>query len=563
MPTKQIDINSLKKKALDLCEGINCEKDIDEGIKLLFDLHSITTKYDDILTEYCLKKNDVSIIKKLMNTISKDPFNEIFARGYLITDKINDDLENIWVKNTITFNSTCIYVYHHNKVNVSVKYNQNEQYVCIIGIAFNVLSDKSDNEILLSECLSNLSIGIDNFLTFTNYLAGNYVILFGDNNNSYIITDATGCRPVYYHQNKMLFSSHYLLIQLLESESITPVYEQYCKMNPRPFSMPGDYTPYNHILSLIPNHIINTNNKEIKRYWPNKTMEIVGEDQFIRICKLLLNNELKQIVSKYNTIMSITGGHDSRLSLAASCKYSQLIRYFMFRTTMDDTKEHLEIQNDHEVSKYISDKIKIKYDCFPYLTTAHYRALRKLRHYSQLPASGLSISAYYPDADVVIRSNLIELIREKNVYSWKTKDDGSSSLEIKQMINFVDHPYNEVSDEAFKDFISRNEFDEVHMHQYNAQHMFYWEHRMALWSNQKVLDEYHSVDVIMLFNCRFLLDLGMRVYKKDNNSEIIDRMIEEMWPELSGIPYSSISGGKKNLKKIKLNSDKDDNNKDG
>src|SRR5699024_4330771 len=87
------------------------------------------------------------------------------------------------------------------------------------------------------------------------------------------------------------------------------------------------------IKSMIPNHSFNFTTKEIRRFFPreNNIFTSYSEDEKFRLIERFWKEQLSYYFSKYeNFIFSITGGGDSRFSLALLREHLDKVQFFTY-----------------------------------------------------------------------------------------------------------------------------------------------------------------------------------------------------------------------------------------
>src|SRR5699024_12460323 len=98
-------------------------------------------------------------------------------------------------------------------------------------------------------------------------------------------------------------------------------------------------TAFNELKSLIPNFYFDYNTKKQVRFFPrenNKYNDLAEEEKF-QLIERFWKEQLRHFINKYNNVVfSLTGGGDSRFSLALSKEYLDKIQFFTYAATTDE-----------------------------------------------------------------------------------------------------------------------------------------------------------------------------------------------------------------------------------
>jgi len=206
-------------------------------------------------------------------------------------------------------------LYAHSDLLIEQKKEQNIG-VTVLGLAF---FPDCPGQNVASRILPNLENG-KIALSDLNELAGSYAILIFVGEEITIYNDSAGMMGVYYNTGKLEAAS---TPAFLSRSNFDQEKQHDFKFGPGNDWYIGSTTPYSNIKKLIPNCSLQLIKGESKRFWPindelfpadNSTNEEIV-DKIIRLMRSLMNG----VKTKGNALISITGGQDSRVVLAA-CK---------------------------------------------------------------------------------------------------------------------------------------------------------------------------------------------------------------------------------------------------
>src|SRR5699024_11102299 len=204
---------------------------------------------------------------------------------------------------------------------------------------------------------------INKFLDILDYLAGRYVIIVGNSDEVKVYNDAVGTRSVYYSLTSNLVSSHVNLIADNQKKVMDSLVEQYINL-PKISSR----TPFENIRSLMPNFSLTFATKQIKRYFPRKENPYTNldYDKKVTLFDRILKKEIVYYVNNYDNIVhSLTGGFDSRSSLATFKDYFKDIKFFTYTLSKKEISKNTKVSTRYEEDKSIVEQF------LPYLPINH------------------------------------------------------------------------------------------------------------------------------------------------------------------------------------------------
>src|SRR5699024_11165918 len=168
----------------------------------------------------------------------------------------------------------------------------------------------------------------ETFLDTLDFIGGRYVVIVGTENNAEIYTDATAMRSVYYANDYDLVASHFNLLKDLIPTNPLELGMKYATV-----SFTYDKSSAENINILMTNFKLNFNDKKITRFFPrqnNKYKEMPIEDKYLLFEKLW-KDQINYCINTYDDIaFSLTGGNDSRISLAMLKDHKDKIRMFTY-----------------------------------------------------------------------------------------------------------------------------------------------------------------------------------------------------------------------------------------
>ena len=247
----------------------------------------------------------------------------LWIRGFLISPfKLNNfDLRNF---NYINFYN--IHIYYSNVLEFK-RFDFDDTSVIILGISYYVDETKFTFNICKKLC-ENLKSSYENFFEYLNFIGGRYLIIFKKENEIRILNDPHALRTVFFHKISSICASHIELLNLFVHENILDTVNCTHARYKFSYELPGNFTKYKNIYFLPGNFYYSIKQKTIKRFWPTKK-RFYGSI-FEARTKILKKyyNQIKNLSSYYNIVMSLTGGKDSQVSLYSANNLMNNIFYF-------------------------------------------------------------------------------------------------------------------------------------------------------------------------------------------------------------------------------------------
>lgn len=452
----------------------------------------------------------------------------LYKRGYLISDKPYHVKDN-WVKTSFGYDFFITY----DPENQCEEIINGNLWVLVLGTVMDTISWTMDLKLIGAEILRRYAHSITEVYDYIDFVCGRYIIVFGGGSDgqTHLIQDAMGLRSVFYHKSRILIASHYNLINDFSGDKRHPFMSEYLNMTPTPWLLPGNITPYENIVALLPNHELNIARMTVKRFWPRENYKDVSVDFVMDYIAGSLKNQINLLAQNHKLMIGLTKGNDSRITLAACKDIAKSVLCWSYFGKGDPAQTE-----DARFTKEYTQKLGL-----PYLqidTTERFctpedweqiKSVAFMNHYHKYNFE--AIPAYFkglPKEYLSLRSIGTEIVRSDyygampNHAQWEDLAEGFYSKYMN----------NEMVCDLYKKFFEEFEYDKLY--NYLSADIFYWEYRMGLWMGAAVLvKDDINFDTWVPFNCRKILEYGLsvpRYYKKSDT--IIYEVIRRLWPEL-------------------------------
>lgn len=466
----------------------------------------------------------------------------LYARGFLLS---NADIDHrlfpfIGSWNMEQIGQVTLYV--SPKQRYVTFYGDNATFI-LVGHAYNPFT-KMDNESEILWGLDNHVVNRDFEPLFdaVNELTGVFTLLWIIDGTIYVIGDASGMQTTFYTNNRELFyvSSHTNLLGEILNLKWDPYVErltQYRFFKLLGNSLPGDLTQFSTVKRLVPNHFISFSNKkwECKRfYWP-KSLDISYEEILNRCIEIMQNN-VSLISKKWDKpAISMTGGCDSKTTLASAKGLYDKFSYFSYISSESE-------RVDAEAAHKICERLKLKHKVF--VIPDHdedvpcVEETRKILRWNtgnirDSNPNDVRKRAWFAENwpyDVEVKSWASEIGRayySKRFHNRVNFGKKPTPRRCTTLYKFFLHNRKLVkeTDRIFSDYLS-NYFEQSPDRPLPWQEQFFWEFRVPSWNGLVITGEHrYSFDITIPYNNRKLFELLLSVPLQ---ARIEDRLYKDM-----------------------------------
>lgn len=459
----------------------------------------------------------------------------LYARGFLISTRKIENFDSLpgykWNELVITKNNSENFYVYYDPRNETAFVKNDDFFVFVLGVCVDLNQERIDISDTAQKILETLSLSKNDFLNYVDELCGRFIIFYGDSKNSFVIQDACGMRSCFYSKN--FISSHYSLINDIEKNDFIEYWETYNALEQKPWYLPGNYTPYKNIYTLIPNHELNFETSKVSRIWPRSPKKNISAVEVQQYFENTLKRQIELVSKKYKLLVSLTGGKDSRITLSTlkNVPRENFVTFSYKNNSKTDSNSF-----DNEMAKYLTKEFNLPFKQLMLNNPlpAGLKEICKKNHYHEhVPRAipkYITELPYTSSGGIHLRSNLMEIIRERGYYRAKI-DSG-------QVLNRISYGYthndkNPFVQKGFDEFYNEQEYNKFNA-DYDYSDIFYWEYRMGLWhSGGILLNTDIAFDTYCLFNQRKLLEIGLSMPKLYiQNNYLVYETIKHLWPEI-------------------------------
>ena len=407
-----------------------------------------------------------------------------------------------------------------------------DKSIIIFGRFVNSHNYKDTDEDIINDLLK--SVDVLDLIDKSKKLAGRFIIIFDYGEGLFIIPDATATIHASYtiKENELYISSNPKIIANINNweESLTSRKIKSCAADIHP--MPYDMTMYDEIKFVIPNHYLDCEKRNVKRYYPLEKVEDISVEKAAEITNKLLENISKGYNKRYKLSLPLTSGMDSRLILAIFKQKAKDIP--MYTILLDDFNDKTP---DIYIPKKITENYNLDYTILENLKIPNEINELYQKHLGSSFNKGIARNAWtyhqskleghiFMSGDVIplaksnFGKNLPEFLATTSYLVAKTHNYSKENRrEVKRWIKDI---------REYTNYSGVSKYD-----------MFFWEHRFGKWASNSSINYDLVVDSITPFNCRELVETWLRIPRKERmHCKLHKKVIEDNWPELLDFPIN-------------------------
>jgi len=196
----------------------------------------------------------------------------------------------------------------------------------LIGYLLDPERPRATDSNILDELLRNYS-SIQALVDATFRLGGRWLLIAQQGNDSFVFNDPMGLRQVFYTDKECTEGNLWVMSQagmMAERLGLTmdPLARDY--INRRlskghtEYMWPGSSSPFREIRHLLPNHYLDLGSGRCHRFWPNEPLVPIAFDEAMERLTKHLPQLIEAAADRFDLVLGMTSGIDSRLVLAAS-----------------------------------------------------------------------------------------------------------------------------------------------------------------------------------------------------------------------------------------------------
>lgn len=381
----------------------------------------------------------------------------------------------------------------------------------------------------------------DKFIEHTYRFGGRWILIVNDGKDTRLFHDATGLRQVFFTDTCFIkdlwcASQPGLIAEILNLQMDKDAVDfiKSFELKDKEYWWPGDSSSYKEIKHLLPNHYLNLETGSICRYWPERELRELFLDDAVEIISRILQGLMKSASNRFDLVLGLTAGWDSRLVLASSKEICNKVSY--------ETVRQIGMPDDHpdiRIPFMLLSKLGLKHEI---ITSKHivnnefweiFKKSSIFAHDVWVP-DAQAIFEYYNHSKVAVTGTVSEVAR--CFYRSSKFDRHEATPQILSFYtNMGNNPFAVKSFEKWLSGIAE-------VYNYNILDLFYWEQRVGNWAAMCQLEfSLAWQDIFTPFNCRNLLINLLSVdekYRRPTKYILYENLILKMWPEVLSVPIN-------------------------
>lgn len=422
-------------------------------------------------------------------------------------------------------------LYYSNDMDITTLEKEDSQL-----IALGYLLDIRNGDLTDEEILNNLSVSsdIDREL---DYINGRYVLIVNKNDKLAMHTDASALLPINYAANQKVISSHDILIEeILKQNNIDVKYVR--------DELKGsfDFTRFEDIFKFNPSLKLNLNTWEFERYYPRKEIVEKSIDIIIKELEIYFNEMIKWLKkSNQDIILTLTGGYDSRVSMALTNSFSEKVEYITYlHPNLSRLSERA--QEIYDIDMYITKTIGTNVNVNHTMVNLADYNLKDVERKNALQtlqsAHSFSLIDYFRNERkfnkaIHIKSTVYGM--GKSDFPLKKNHNPETYKEMSEFIHGVSKEAIKLKDynEIITDYYKRNHHTEGVGKGRHYFEIFHLESRMGNWHSNVTQETDPELLDFIFVNTRRIIDLLQSPSIQERKDKVLYKsLIYKYWPAL-------------------------------
>ncbi len=428
------------------------------------------------------------------------------------------------------------YLYCHPDLQIS-QLKSDEKGIYVLGYILDPYNPQYDNDQILKEIMQG-SKCFDDVLACIDKYSGRWVLIWKDTSGVKIMNDACGTRQIYFYtdNNQTWYGSQPSIIayELDLETNFTPEIEEFMHSAEykKECAWIGDGTVYNNLFHLLPNHYIDLERTEVKRFWP--TSEFIDPDKNTAVeetARIIRGTILSVVYRFKNVALSVTAGVDSRMNLAASKPVKNKIKY-IFCTEVCNKRN-----TDYRISSQLLRKLDLEQNIIGIHeddTEFNDIYFKNVTVASDIPSKKF-IYSFYKDIPDYIHVSGVGAGIAKGFYNNDNK--GANIEKMSKGAGYSNSIY-------AKSYIEKwlNDAEGIrNLNSVNLYDIFYWEQRMGNWGAKSSAEQDIAIEETWPYNNRKLLSTMLSVnskYRRPPLYKFHRMVIKHLWKETLSMPIN-------------------------
>ncbi len=425
----------------------------------------------------------------------------------------------------------------HPDLNVIQSINP-ESTLTLLGFMLDADHPEATDTEILSRIHSD-NDNIDALVQKTELLSGRWILIYASQASSFIFNDVTGFRDVYYTQvsgvswcgSQPHMMAKYLNIAPVDNPDMISFFtrENIIALNT---NWTTDYSPFEGIRHLLPNHYLDLRQSVVRRFMLNFTPSVLPMHQALRENCRIISNIMLAARNRYKLMVACTAGCDSRVLLSACKKISDSVYFYIYRFN-NMAANHPDIAVPAKMFKDVSIPFHI-IENTETEDAAFSDAVDKSTMFPRFITNPLYYHYYQKFADYMN-------VSEHTMPAFKVYFDRLGKTDALHLADAYHQPHTPFVLKWLQSWIDSTE-SAFPKDRFDISDLYFWEVFLGNQNGTTAAEQDISIEDISPSNCRrFYLNffsVAKEYHTEAHTYDFHHKMIELMWKELLDYPFN-------------------------
>ncbi len=418
-----------------------------------------------------------------------------------------------------------------------------QRSLTLVGHILDPLAPAASNDDILRHLLHRFT-GRSALIKATSGYGGRWIIIATSGQEKFLFNDALGLRQVFY-TNPVDTGRLWAMSQpgigaevlsLVPDEAATAYIDSPAFRSHPEYRWPGEASPFQGLKHLLPNHWLDLTTGTSHRYWPREPLACVEPEVAIERLSVLLPGIIRAAAQRFDLVLSITAGLDSRLVLAAARGMKDKLPF----VTVQQGKV-----SDNHADLTVPGKL-LEWLGLPHEVICTQKSMTPEFSQTFKRSVYLAHDHYGPDAEAILRrfSRTRAALTGSGAEVMRCAFQGTRSW----------YKFRKITPKVLSriEFGTKHDFVIAHLRDWHAaarrqQHvklldLFEWEQGHGNWLAMTQLEfDIAWREIITPYNCREVLTTVLGVdeyYRRAPDYLLFMRLMERLWPEVLSEPIN-------------------------